>query len=56
MENIIIIIVVILILALAVGYIIREKKKGAKCVGCPHSKECASAKSNVGSNCGCDEK
>ena len=40
MTNIIIIIVVAAVVALALGYIIREKKRGAKCVGCPHSKFC----------------
>ena len=42
MENYIIIAVVVLILALAVGYIVKEKREGNKCIGCPHAKECAS--------------
>lgn len=37
-------VVVLLIIAVAVGgaiaYIIRAKKKGQKCVGCPYAKEC----------------
>ncbi|MBO5908823.1 MAG: FeoB-associated Cys-rich membrane protein [Clostridia bacterium] len=49
MENAIIIIVVALILALAIGYIIKAKKSGAKCIGCPSSKEC------LGCSCGCGE-
>ena len=40
MSDIIIIAVVIIIVALASLYIYKEKKKGNKCIGCPHSKEC----------------
>lgn len=40
MENIIPVIVILIIVALAVGYIVKEKKSGAKCIGCPHSKTC----------------
>ena len=35
MKNILIIIAVLVILALAVGYVIRSKKKGSACIGCP---------------------
>ena len=34
----------IIVIAMAVGgalfYIIREKKRGARCIGCPHSGKC----------------
>ena len=40
MENAIILIVVVLILAIAIGYIIKAKKSGAKCIGCPSANEC----------------
>lgn len=40
MINFIIIFILALIFAFAIGYIIREKKKGAKCVGCPYAKSC----------------
>ncbi len=50
MENFIIIAVVAVILAFAVGYIIKQKKKGVKCVGCPHAKECALK------NCNCESE
>lgn len=53
MDDIIIIIVVSVILAVAIGYIIKQKKNGAKCIGCPHSKECSSKKSEAGCGCGC---
>lgn len=39
------------ILTLAIRYIIKEKKAGAKCIGCSSSKSCGS---NDGcSGCGC---
>ena len=41
MENFIIAAVIILVIGLAVAYIIREKKKGAVCIGCPYAGECA---------------
>ena len=50
MENYIIIAIVLIIVGLAVAYIIREKKKGAKCIGCPYAKECGSK------TCSCDSK
>lgn len=37
MENIVIIIILALIASLAVFYIVREKKKGKKCIGCPYN-------------------
>ncbi len=40
MTDIIIIAVIIAIVGAAAFYIYREKKKGAKCIGCPYSKEC----------------
>ena len=37
-------IIVLLVIALAVGgavfYIVRAKRRGQKCVGCPYAKEC----------------
>ena len=35
MENLIIIGIVVLILGLAIGYVVKEKKNGRKCIGCP---------------------
>lgn len=53
MENFIIVAVILLIVGGAVAYIIKEKKKGAVCVGCPHAGECAK-KRQGGCNCGND--
>lgn len=44
MENIIIIAVVAVIVFLAALYVYKAKKSGQKCIGCPHSKTCPSAK------------
>lgn len=49
MENIILIIVLLLILGGAGLYIIRAKKKGVKCIGCPAAATCSG---NCGGNCG----
>ena len=35
MENVILILVIAAILGFAIGYVIRTKKKGHKCIGCP---------------------
>ncbi|MBO7179680.1 MAG: FeoB-associated Cys-rich membrane protein [Clostridia bacterium] len=42
MENFIIIAVLVLILGAALGYVIKAKKSGEKCIGCPHAKTCSS--------------
>ena len=48
MENFIIGAIIVLIIAAAVVYIIKAKKSGAKCIGCPSGGQC----SNGG--CGCN--
>ena len=40
MKDIAILVVIILILSLSAGYIIKAKKSGQKCIGCPYAKEC----------------
>ena len=50
MENYIVIAILAAIIAAATIYIIRQKKKGAKCIGCPNSKNCTSC------NCGCNSE
>ena len=41
MTNILVIAAVGLIIGLAVGYILKERKKGAKCIGCPSGCSCS---------------
>ncbi len=40
MKNLIVIAVIAVIIGLAVVYIIREKKRGVKCIGCPDGATC----------------
>ena len=40
LENILIIVVLGTIVGLALGYVIRAKKKGVKCIGCPNGASC----------------
>ena len=42
METVIVIVTLVLILGGAAAYLVRAKKKGRKCVGCPHIGNCAS--------------
>ncbi|CUO68605.1 FeoB-associated Cys-rich membrane protein [Clostridium sp. NSJ-49] len=42
MGNVIVLLIIILILALSITKVVKEKKKGVKCIGCPHSKGCSS--------------
>ena len=42
MDNIILIAVLVLIIGGAIWYIVRAKKQGKKCIGCPEG--CASCK------------
>jgi len=50
MGNIIVIIVIIAILGGAIAKLVSEKKKGAKCIGCPYS----GTHNNGASGCNCN--
>ncbi len=41
MTDIVLGIIIIVIVGLAVAYIRKEKKRGVKCIGCPHAGTCA---------------
>ena len=41
MENLIVIFIIGAIVGLAAGYVYKAKKRGVKCVGCPHSGSCS---------------
>ena len=47
MENFLIITILVLLVGGAVFYIRKARKKGVKCIGCPHSGPC--------SRCSCDD-
>lgn len=48
-DDIIAAIAIVVIVGLAIGYIVKEKRRGAKCIGCPHAGSC-------GKNCSCGTK
>lgn len=52
MEDLIIIAVLVIILGAAIAYMIRAKKSGVKCIGCPAGGNC-SRKSHEASACSC---
>ena len=47
--DIIVIAVIVLIVGGAVAYIVKAKKSGKRCIGCPYGDSCASK----GKGCGC---
>lgn len=51
MENYILIAVIAVIVGFACWYIIRAKKKGKKCIGCPD--ECCPSNCDCGNSCNC---
>ena len=51
LTDIIAIAVIAAVVGIAVAYIVRQKKKGAKCIGCPYAESCAK-KAKEGS-CSC---
>lgn len=42
MGNVIALFIIIIILTVAISKIVKEKKSGTKCIGCPHGKGCSS--------------
>ncbi len=52
MENLIIGVILLVLVGAAVAYIVKAKKSGAKCIGCPADGNCAH-KSNEEPTCGC---
>jgi len=51
MDNFIVIAIILAVLGLVIWYLVRAKKRGQKCVGCPHS-----CPSKNGGCCGCEVK
>ncbi|MBQ8895937.1 MAG: FeoB-associated Cys-rich membrane protein [Clostridia bacterium] len=47
--DIVVTLILVAVIGGAVAYIIKAKKSGQKCVGCPHSKQC-------GGKCGCNNE
>lgn len=55
MADFILVVVILLIVGAAVAYIVKEKKKGTKCIGCPAAATCPSANAGKCSS-GCQTK
>lgn len=53
MENLIAAGILIAVIGAIVFYLVREKKKGRKCIGCPYAKQCGSH-CNGGCGGGCN--
>lgn len=53
MANFIIACIVILIVGGAIAYIVKAKKNGTKCIGCPAGGSCCSKNGESGCNCNC---
>ena len=61
MIDFIVIVVIVLIVGAASAYIIKAKKSGKKCIGCPDSCSCSSQKKDgdtgsCGSCCNCQRE
>ena len=46
MGNIVVGLILLIIISFSIRKIISEKKKGTKCIGCPHSNSCSSCSSD----------
>ena len=53
MTNFIVILIVALIVGVAIAYIVKEKKRGVKCIGCPAAGTCSNSGKCKG-NCSSD--
>ena len=47
-KTYIVLAVILVVIGLAAWYVIKEKKKGKKCIGCPYADQCSKS-------CGCSE-
>ncbi len=52
-DIIIPIVAIVLIIGGAVAYIVKAKKNGRKCIGCPDGATCGKNKSACSGNCSC---
>lgn len=52
-EELIAIGAILLIMGVAVAYIIKAKKSGRKCIGCPDGATCSHNKKSCNGNCSC---
>lgn len=48
-SDYIVLVIILAILGFAIGYIVKARRSGQKCIGCPNSKSCSGG-------CFCDSK
>ena len=53
LDNIIAAVVVLAILGGAITYIVKAKKKGVKCIGCPSGANCSGSCGSCACDCSC---
>lgn len=53
MVDFIVIAILLLIVGMAIAYIVKSKKRGVKCIGCPSSGTCCS-KNHENTKCNCE--
>lgn len=53
MADLIIGIVLLVVVGAAIRYIVKAKKSGAKCIGCPADGACSHKSGSAGCSCGC---
>ena len=51
MKNAIAVILILVVIGLALGYIIKTRKSGKKCIGCPDTCFCNAKKNSTLSDC-----
>ena len=56
MVNVIVAVILLIIIGAAIAYIIKEKKRGVKCIGCPAGGSCSgNCAGNCGGSLGCSD-
>lgn len=55
MVNIILTVIIIVAVAAAIAYIVKAKKSGQKCIGCPAAGTCGKGEGQSQCNCGKEE-
>lgn len=57
MENVIVIAILVIAIGAAVAYLVKAKRSGVKCIGCPSGGSCSHKKEGAsGCGCGCGGK
>lgn len=55
MENVIVIAILVIAIGAAIAYLVKAKRSGVKCIGCPSGGSCSHKKEGA-SGCGCGGK